>query len=122
MYRRLVEKQFLTALADTRVVLLNGARQTGKSALVQQLAAQRGGRYLTLDDPAATGLARSDPSAMVREAGHFMVIDEAQQGPEQTAAAQSTLAPVCLITLAQRSRSARISVARPSGVAPIAWK
>jgi hypothetical protein len=82
MYRRLIEKKLLAALADTRVVLLNGARQTGKSTLVQLVAVQRGGRYLTLDDPATAGLARSDPSALVREAGHFMVIDEVQHAPE----------------------------------------
>lgn len=82
MYRRLIEKRLLAALADTRVVLLNGARQTGKSTLAQLVAAQRGGRYLTLDDPATAGLARSDPSALVREAGHFMVIDEVQHAPE----------------------------------------
>ncbi len=82
MYRRLIEKKLLVALADTRVVLLNGARQTGKSTLVQLVAAQRGGRYLTLDDPATAGLARSDPSALVREAGHFMVIDEVQHAPQ----------------------------------------
>ncbi len=82
MYRRLIETKLLAALADTRVVLLNGARQTGKSTLVQLVAAQRGGRYLTLDDPATAGLARSDPTALVREAGHFMVIDEVQHAPE----------------------------------------
>ena len=57
MYRRLIEKKLLAALADTRVVLLNGARQTGKSTLAQLVAAQRGGRYLTLDDPAAAAAA-----------------------------------------------------------------
>jgi hypothetical protein len=82
MYRRLIERKLLAALADTRVVLLNGARQTGKSTLVQLVAAQRGGRYLTLDDPATAGLARSDPSALVQEAGHFMVIDEVQHAPD----------------------------------------
>ncbi len=86
MYRRLIERKLLAALADTRVVLLNGARQTGKSTLVQLVAQQRGGRYLTLDDPATAGLARSDPSALVREAGHFMVIDEVQHAPELFAA------------------------------------
>jgi len=82
MHRRLIESKLLAALADTRVVLLNGARQTGKSTLVQLVAVQRGGRYLTLDDPATAGLARSDPSALVREAGHFMVIDEVQHAPQ----------------------------------------
>ena len=82
MYRRFVDKKLQAALADTRVVLLNGARQTGKSTLVQQVAAQRDGQYLTLDDPATAGLACSDPSALVRGAGAFMVIDEVQHAPE----------------------------------------
>ncbi len=82
MFRRFVIKRLQAALADTRVVLLNGARQTGKSTLVQKLATDRNGQYLTLDDPATAGLARSDPSALVRGAGAFMVIDEVQHAPE----------------------------------------
>lgn len=81
MYGRFIEKKLQLALADHSVVLLNGARQTGKSTLARQLAAQRGGQYLSLDDPAAAGLARSDPAALVRRAGHFMVIDEVQHAP-----------------------------------------
>ena len=82
MYRRLIGRKLKAALADTRVVLLNGARQTGKSTLAQAVAAQRRGQYLTLDDPATAGLARSDPSALVRGAGAFTVIDEVQLAPE----------------------------------------
>ncbi|MBI5912391.1 MAG: DUF4143 domain-containing protein [Betaproteobacteria bacterium] len=82
MYRRFIQHNLQAALADTRVVLLNGARQTGKSTLVQQVAGQRDGQYLTLDDPATAGLARSDPSALIRAAGAFMVIDEVQHAPE----------------------------------------
>ncbi|MDP2640523.1 MAG: DUF4143 domain-containing protein [Betaproteobacteria bacterium] len=82
MHRRYVDKKLQIALADSRVVLLHGARQTGKSTLARQLAAQRGGQYLTLDDPAANGLACSDPSALIRGAGALMVIDEVQHAPE----------------------------------------
>ena len=82
MYRRLIEKKLQAALADTRVVLLNGARQTGNSTLVQQVAEKRGGQYLTLDDPATTALAGSDPFALVQGAGNLMVIDEVQHVPE----------------------------------------
>ena len=71
MYRRFISRKLRDALGDTRVVLLNGARQTGKSTLAQQIAEERGGRYLTLDDPAAAGLARSDPAALVKAAGDF---------------------------------------------------
>lgn len=82
MYRRFCENALRDALADTRVVLLNGARQTGKSTLVRRLAAERGGQYLTLDDPASAGLARADPAALVDAAEDFTIIDEVQYAPE----------------------------------------
>ncbi len=82
MYRRFIGDKLENALSDTRVVLLNGARQTGKSTLARRVAAERGGRYLTLDDPAIAGLARSDPSALVRGLDEFLVIDEVQYAPE----------------------------------------
>ena len=81
MYRRNILPLLTTALADTRVVLLNGARQVGKSTLAQQFARQRGGHYLTLDDPAVVGLARTDPSALVDGAVGLTVIDEVQFAP-----------------------------------------
>lgn len=82
MYRRFIKGRLHAALADTRVVLLNGARQTGKSTLAQEVAAERKGTYLTLDDPMVAGLARSDPSALVAAGGDFTVIDEVQHAPE----------------------------------------
>ena len=52
MIRRHITDRLLDALADTPVVLVNGARQTGKSTLVQspELANQNR-QYLTFDDP-----------------------------------------------------------------------
>ena len=81
MYRRNIVRKVTAALADTRVVLLNGARQVGKSTLAQQLAQQRAGQYLTLDDPVIAELARSDPSALVTGGAAFTVIDEVQFAP-----------------------------------------
>lgn len=81
MYRRNIENKLIAALADTRVVLLNGARQVGKSTLAQQLAQQRGGQYLTLDDPVIAELARTDPSALINGAASLTVIDEVQSAP-----------------------------------------
>jgi len=82
MYRRYIRQNLEAALADTRVVLLNGARQTGKSTLVQELANERDDRYLTLDDPTTLALARSDPSALLSgSSGGFTVIDEVQLAP-----------------------------------------
>lgn len=50
MYTRHILPLLNDALADTPVVLLNGARQTGKSTLAQSLSNEQGRRYLTLDD------------------------------------------------------------------------
>jgi len=82
MYRRYIDIRLRAALGDTRVVLLNGARQTGKSTIAQAISKERHGQYLTLDDPAVAGLARSDPSALIHAAGDFLVIDEVQHAPE----------------------------------------
>lgn len=81
MYQRYIQHRVATALADTRVVLLHGARQTGKSTLARQLALQRGGQYLTLDDPAIASLARTDPTALLSAGSEFTVIDEVQSAP-----------------------------------------
>ncbi len=81
MYQRTLLPRLNSALADTRVVLLNGARQVGKSTLAQQVAQQRGGQYLTLDDPVIAELARTDPAALVSGAAGLTVIDEAQSAP-----------------------------------------
>ena len=81
MYRRNILTRLNAALADTRVVLLNGARQVGKSTLAQELARERGGQYLTLDDPVIAELARTDPSALLGGAPGLTVIDEVQSAP-----------------------------------------
>jgi predicted AAA+ superfamily ATPase len=70
------------ALADTPVVLLNGARQTGKSTLAQALGTARNGRYVTLDDPTALAAARSDPVAFADDGAALTVIDEIQKAPD----------------------------------------
>jgi predicted AAA+ superfamily ATPase len=68
------------ALADTRVVLVNGARQVGKSTLVSQLARERDARWFTFDRPEVAQAALRDPASFVRAADH-MVIDEVQRVP-----------------------------------------
>lgn len=81
MYRRYIEPGLRAALSDTRVVLLNGARQTGKSTLAREFAERLAGRYLTLDDETLLGTARADPSALVRGTAALTVIDEVQKAP-----------------------------------------
>jgi predicted AAA+ superfamily ATPase len=69
------------ALADTRVVLVNGARQAGKSTLVRKVAGQRASEWRDLDLPQDRQSALDDPVGFVAFNG-LMVIDEIQRAPE----------------------------------------
>ena len=70
------------ALADTRVVLVNGARQAGKSTLTRLTADNRPGTVIRLlDDPATLRAAEDDPTGFIEHDG-LMVIDEIQLVPE----------------------------------------
>jgi predicted AAA+ superfamily ATPase len=69
-------------MADTPVVLLNGARQTGKTTLAQALAATTGAQYFTLDDAATLGLASGDPVGFIRNLNGPAVLDEIQKAPD----------------------------------------
>jgi predicted AAA+ superfamily ATPase len=76
------------ALADTRVVLVNGARQSGKSTLVRQLAKAGDTEWRDLDDPLTRQAALSDPSGFV-DFPERMVIDEIHRAPELLLAIKS---------------------------------
>ena len=82
MYTRHISPLLVAALADTPVVLLNGARQTGKSTLAQALAASNASRYLTLDDHAVLAAAKNDPAGFVAGLSGPVIIDEVQRAPE----------------------------------------
>lgn len=83
MLRRHLLGRLLDALADTPAVLVNGARQTGKSTLVQSadLAAQAR-QYLTFDDPGILAAAKGDPNGFVAGLETPVIVDEAQHVPE----------------------------------------
>jgi uncharacterized protein len=80
----LVERQLRPVieelLDDLRVVVINGPRQAGKTTLLRQLHASRGGQFYTLDQQEIFEFARADPTGFV-SAGHWpMFIDEVQRG------------------------------------------
>lgn len=71
------------ALADTPVVTLQGARQTGKSTLAELVSRAHGGQVFTMDDAEHRSAATTDPTAFVRSLGSgLVVIDEVQRCPE----------------------------------------
>ncbi len=82
MFPRHIQPLIDAALADTPVVLVNGARQTGKSTLVQVLCEAQGRRYLTLDDRAVLAAAKSDPTGFIAGLSGPVAIDEVQRAPE----------------------------------------
>ncbi len=73
-----------TAVADTRVVVILGARQAGKSTLLEQLIAAEGSarQILTLDQQAVRAAAATDPAGFVAELDVPVAIDEVQRVPE----------------------------------------
>jgi predicted AAA+ superfamily ATPase len=72
-----------TALADTRVVVVLGARQVGKSTLVEQIAQGEPGRLvITLDDEARRRGANEDPTGFVADLDTPVAIDEVQRAPD----------------------------------------
>lgn len=69
------------ALADTRVVLVNGARQVGKSTLVRAIGDQKAAQWRDLDLPQDRQSATEDPVGFIDFEG-LMIIDEIQRAPE----------------------------------------
>jgi predicted AAA+ superfamily ATPase len=79
-FERKVSARVTEALTDTRVVLLSGPRQAGKTTLVKTFMGE-GRRYLTLDDVNVLATARADPIGFVRGLDKA-IIDEIQRAPE----------------------------------------
>lgn len=69
-------------MADTPAVLINGARQTGKTTLAQAIAAGFRAQYFTLDDAATLASAAGDPAGFVKNLTGPVVIDEIQKAPD----------------------------------------
>jgi hypothetical protein len=69
------------ALSDTRVVTVNGARQTGKSTLARLVGRDLRAEWRSLDDDGTLRAARADPATFVSPTGP-MVIDEVQRAPD----------------------------------------
>ena len=89
MYPRFVERRIREALEDTRVVLVCGPRQSGKTTLAQQIASDAI-PFFTLDDATAFEAASTDPVGFVRGID-CAVIDEVQRAPGLILAIKATV-------------------------------
>jgi hypothetical protein len=79
LLERTLREPLERALEAHPVVVLAGARQTGKSTLVQQLP---GRSYRTLDELDLLEQARREPEAFLLGASGPLTIDEVQRAPE----------------------------------------
>jgi len=80
--RRSIEAPLRAALEDTPVVLLVGARQTGKSTLASTVVKGPEADYLTFDEPTLLAAARADPPRFISDLSGAAVLDEVQRVPE----------------------------------------
>jgi predicted AAA+ superfamily ATPase len=81
MIRRNILVSIQKALVDTPVVLLNGARQTGKTTLAKVIASQIEAQFFTFDDATTLGLASGDPAGFIANLTGPVVLDEVQKVP-----------------------------------------
>ncbi len=77
---RYLSERLSWASKSSPVVVITGARQTGKSTLVQHLDEKGTRSYDTLDDIDTLELAGSNPDALVNREGR-MTFDEVQRSP-----------------------------------------
>lgn len=80
MYPRFAKEMIEEALLDTRVVLISGPRQSGKTTLAMDVAGEKT-PFLTLDDANVLRSAVDDPVGFVRGLDRA-VIDEVQRVPD----------------------------------------
>ena len=85
--KRVAEKTFSQISKMFPVLLLTGPRQIGKTTLLQKLSDEEGDsginrKYVTLDDPDARYLAKTDPALFLQRYSPPVLIDEIQYATE----------------------------------------
>jgi hypothetical protein len=78
---RLVEPVLADRLHRSPVVVVTGARQTGKTTMVRSFAGAAGRRYETLDSLVTLDRARREPEALLL-GSQPLTLDEVQRAPE----------------------------------------
>ena len=73
----------LDALDTSRVVMLHGARQSGKTTLAKQIATDRHGSYASLDDDTVLAAAIDDPVSFLTAGASPRAVDEVQRGGDR---------------------------------------
>jgi predicted AAA+ superfamily ATPase len=77
-----MEAKFLRVSKWFPAVLLNGARQVGKTTMLEHLSRDEKRTYVTLDNLEARMLAKTDPQLFFQNYKTPIIIDEVQYAPE----------------------------------------
>lgn len=80
--RRFLAEKIERALGRSPVVLLTGARQTGKSTLAKEIGKSRGYTYISFDDISIFAAAKQDPIQFITNLQKPVILDEVQRVPE----------------------------------------
>lgn len=80
---RHAEARILEALEDTRIVIVQGPRQAGKTTLVEKIVKKQGGLLVSLDDSVLLESAAADGARFLAQSPEStLAIDELQRAPE----------------------------------------
>lgn len=77
---RIIEKELSQRALEFPVVVLTGARQTGKSTLLKKIFSKH--KYVSLDNPLDKKLAITDPETFLENNSAPVIIDEIQYAPQ----------------------------------------
>lgn len=80
--KRALERKFLHMSSFFKAVLVTGARQVGKTTMLKHLAMEQSRTYVSMDNPMARALAKSDPILFFQTYKPPMILDEIQKAPE----------------------------------------
>jgi predicted AAA+ superfamily ATPase len=79
-WKRTIERFLSSVSRQFPVVLVTGARQVGKTTVLERLS-RKNRTYVTLDDPRVLTLAREDPAMFFERFSTPLLIDEIQYAP-----------------------------------------
>ncbi len=83
LFARHIRSQIEDATEWARVIMIHGARQSGKTTLARMIAEDRGGTYVSMDDEGLRESVLDDPVTFLAHQRHPLVIDEVQRGGDR---------------------------------------
>lgn len=81
-FKRFIRSNLVEALSTSPAVLITGARQTGKTTLVEEYARDKNYHYITFDDLDIISAAKRDLKGFVGGLPKPIIIDEVQRVPD----------------------------------------